>query len=230
VGWRSSWKQVYPDAPQASQGIWHNCFCCLNWQALGSRGIYYVVVSSPSLSFIWCEMTTSAERMFTNVCERRVQLEKQGFFSYSGWYSVAQTTFKTWIGAFNGWIFFELQNYFSPLCMKSKHARPGSTPKTSCTCVKLKPHNSRTFFTLLITYLTFLVVIPGRHRKSSSAAALIPAPTSGSSSAPTATAFVGSGSALLALRSLKISALAYGDEDHIIRRRGKVSVNRTILD
>ena len=43
-------------------------------------------------------------------------------------------------------------------------------------------------------------------------------------------AFVGSGSALLALRSLKMSALAYGDEDHIIRRRGKVSVNRTILD
>lgn len=27
-----------------------------------------------------------------------------------------------------------------------------------------------------------------------------------------------------------MSALAYGDEDHIIRRRGKVSVNRTILD
>ena len=43
-------------------------------------------------------------------------------------------------------------------------------------------------------------------------------------------AFVGSGSALLVLRSLKMSAVAYGDEDHIIRRRGKVSVNRTILD
>ena len=27
-----------------------------------------------------------------------------------------------------------------------------------------------------------------------------------------------------------MSALAYGDEDHIIRRRGNVSVNRTILD
>ena len=73
-------------------------------------------------------------------------------------------------------------------------------------------------------------MIPGKHRKSSSAAALIPAPISGSSSAPTAIAFVGSGSALLVLRSLDMSALAYGDEDHIIRRRGNVSVNRTILD
>jgi hypothetical protein len=35
-------------------------------------------------------------------------------------------------------------------------------------------------------------------------------------------AFVGSGSALLALRSLIMSAVAYGDEEHIIRKRGKV--------
>ena len=34
----------------------------------------------------------------------------------------------------------------------------------------------------------------------------------------------------MALRSRKISAVAYGDEDQIIRRRGKVSVSRTSLD
>ena len=49
-----------------------------------------------------------------------------------------------------------------------------------------------------------------------------------------AIAFVGSNSALLVLRSLNMSALAYGDEDLFIiiyiRRRGNVSDNRTILD
>lgn len=57
----------------------------------------------------------------------------------------------------------------------------------------------------------------------------MPAPTSGSSSAPTAIDFWGSGSALFAFRSLNISEDAYGDEDQMIRRRGNERVNNTIL-
>ena len=114
--------------------------------------------------------------------------------------------------------------------MNVQHAFPGSAPKISCSCARSNSHNSRTLPTLLMTCLTFFAVIPGKDCRSSSAAALTPAPASGSSSAPTMIAFVGSGSGLLALRSRKISAVAYGDEDQIIRRRGKVSVSRTSLD
>ena len=118
----------------------------------------------------------------------------------------------------------------SPRCINSQHALPGSTPSICCTWPKLILHSSRTVLTLLITYLMFLSLIPGKLRNTSSAAALIPAPASGSSSAPTAIAFLGSGSGLFSLRSLKICALAYGDEDHMIRTRGKDSVSRAIFD
>ena len=40
----------------------------------------------------------------------------------------------------------------------------------------------------------------------------------------------GSGCAACVFRSLKISAVAYGEDDQMMRTRGKVSVRRTSLD
>lgn len=117
----------------------------------------------------------------------------------------------------------------SPRCMNSQQALPGSTPSISCTPPIFISHRSLTLRTLLITCLTFLAVIPGKLLSNSSAAALTPAPISGSSSAPTAIAWDGSGSALLSLRSLKISAVANGDDDQIMRTRGNERQRRTSL-
>ena len=72
-------------------------------------------------------------------------------------------------------------------------------------------------------------MIPGKLLSNSSAAVLTPAPASGSSSAPTAIACEGSGSGLLSFRSLNISAVANGEDDQIMRTRGKVKVRRTSL-
>ena len=114
--------------------------------------------------------------------------------------------------------------------MKFQQRFPGSTPRIPCTSSLPNAHSSRTLPTLLIAYLTFLAVTPGMHRKSSSAAAFTPAPTSGSSSAPIAIAREGSGSGLFALRSLNMSAVAYGEDDQMMRKRGKWSVSKTSLD
>jgi hypothetical protein len=45
-----------------------------------------------------------------------------------------------------------------------------------------------------------------------------------------ATAFDASGSGLFSLRSLNIAAVAKGDDDQMMRTRGKVRVRRTSLD
>jgi hypothetical protein len=45
-----------------------------------------------------------------------------------------------------------------------------------------------------------------------------------------AMAFIGSGSGLFAFTSLKISAVAYGDDDHMMRKRGKERVSNTSFD
>ncbi len=58
----------------------------------------------------------------------------------------------------------------------------------------------------------------------------MPAPASGSSSAPIATAREGSGSGRCVFRSLKISAVAYGEDDQMMRSRGNDRVSRTSLD
>lgn len=114
--------------------------------------------------------------------------------------------------------------------MKSQHVFPGSTPRIAWTAKRSISQSSLTLRILLITYFTFFAEIPGRHLRSSSAAALTPAPASGSSSAPMAMALATSGSWLFVLRSLKISVVAYGEEDQMMRTLGNVNVRRTILD
>lgn len=50
------------------------------------------------------------------------------------------------------------------------------------------------------------------------------------SSAPTRIALAASGSARFSFRSRKISTVWYGEEDQIVRRRGKEMVRRTSLE
>lgn len=56
-----------------------------------------------------------------------------------------------------------------------------------------------------------------------------PAAPSPLSSAPIAAALVASGSSRFAFRSAKMSAVAYGDDDQMMRTRGNVSVSKTSL-
>jgi len=121
------------------------------------------------------------------------------------------------------------QRFSSPRCMNSQQDFPGSTPSISCTPSLPISQSSRTLRTLLITCLTFLAVIPGKLLSNSSAAVLTPAPASGSSSAPIAIACERSGSGLLSLRSLNISAVVNGEDDQMIRTRGKERLRRTSL-